>query len=169
MGATVLLHLRLEEVTTAVGQRVPDIAFDVFELPAVTVVVLLGDLIAPPTVHDVAANHLLLQAVGDRGVPGLPELLDGLTERQVGRAAQPVEAVEVPASVLDDLQRLGELAEGSDGRVVEVGGRWCSSRWSMSATYDTYGCSAPGNGWFAWLSSSSGSGSPTDRGLRPRR
>ena len=34
---------------------------------------------------------------------------------------QAVEAVEVAAGVLDDLERLGQLAEGLDGGVVDAG------------------------------------------------
>ena len=45
---------------------------------------------------------------------------DRLAERQVGGAAQAVEAVEMTAGVLDRLERLGELAERLDRRVVDA-------------------------------------------------
>ena len=51
---------------------------------------------------------------------GLAQQVDGLAERQVAHAGEPVEGVEVAASVLDDLERLRQLAQRLDGLVVDA-------------------------------------------------
>ena len=63
-----------------------------------------------------------LEVVGELGVAGLAEEVDRLSERQVGLAGAAVEAVEHPPGLLDDLEGLGQLAEGLDGGVAGVVG-----------------------------------------------
>src|SRR6476661_4210732 len=119
-GAPVLLHLGLEEVSAAPDQLLAGQPLEGLEGVVVAVVVLLDDLEAPAPVEHVPAHEVAFEAVGEVGVAGLAQLLDGLPEGEVRRAAEAVEGVQVAARVLDRLERLGELAQGLDGGVADA-------------------------------------------------
>src|SRR3954451_15138849 len=98
--ATVLLHLRLEEVSPALHQAVTSLALQLLEQPVVAVVVVLDDLEGPPPLDDVAADQAGAELAGERVVTGLLEQVHVLAQGQVAHAGEPMEGVEVPASVL---------------------------------------------------------------------
>ena len=115
----VLLHLGLVQVPLAEHQAVARLGLQLLEQPVVPVVVLLDDLERPPALDHVAADQPRLDLARERVVAGLAQEVDGLAEGEVAHAGQPVEGVQVAAGVLDDLERLGQLAEGLHGRVVD--------------------------------------------------
>ncbi len=118
-ACAVLLHLRLEEVTPAAHELVARPRLEPLERRVVVVVVLLDDLEGPSPLDHVPADELGLELVGQGIVTGLSEEVDGISEGEVGGPRHPVEAVEAAARVLDDLERLGQLAERLDGGIVD--------------------------------------------------
>jgi hypothetical protein len=118
----VLLHLRLEEVPLAAREGITYVLLTSAELGPIGVVVVLDDLERPAALDHVAADELGLEHVGMVVVAGLAQQVDRLAEGQVGGSGQAVEAVEQTSGVLHDLERLGELAERGDRRVVDAVG-----------------------------------------------
>src|SRR5829696_856711 len=78
----VLLHLRLEQVPSAPDELVARELLQRLEGGVVPVVVLLDDLEGPAAPQDVAAHQLGVDTVGELGVAGLAEQLDGVAEGQ---------------------------------------------------------------------------------------
>src|ERR671920_2388120 len=112
---------RLVDVPVAVGQLVAGALVEGAEDRPVVRVVVLDDLEGPAVGDDVAADQVAVEVVGEPGVTGLAEELDGVLQQQVGLAGVLVEAVELAARLLDGLEGLGELAEALHRRVVQVG------------------------------------------------
>jgi len=122
VGAPVLLHLRLEDVAPASHQLLANPVLVLAEGGVVAVLELLHDLEGPPAGEDVAPHEVGLDPVGELGVTGLAQQVDGLAEGQVGHADLAVEVEQLAPRVLDDLEGLGELSDRLDGRVAGAGG-----------------------------------------------
>ena len=117
-----LLHPRLEDVPVAVREFVAGTGVEVPEGAPVVRVEVLDDLERPAIADDVAPDEVAVEVVGERGVPGLPEEIDGVLQQAVGLAGQLVEPVQQPAGLLDGLEGFGEprpstVASSRSGRV----------------------------------------------------
>lgn len=81
----------------------------------VGVFVLLENLERPSPRQHVAADELPFKVVGQVGMPGPAQHVDGITEGEVGRSGQLVKRVQVPAGDLDRLECFGQPANRLDG------------------------------------------------------
>ena len=129
-GPRLLLHLHagLGEVRRAAARDalgLPDRG-----LPDVVVgaVVGLDDLEGPQARQHVAADEHLVDLVGELGVPGLPQVVEGLLELKVGLPGAAVEGVEVPAGLLEHLERGRQLAERGHRLVADPVGHRVARR-----------------------------------------
>lgn len=120
-GAAVFLHLGLEQVSLAVDQLVTNLLVDRLESGVIVVVVVLDDLEGPAPFNDVAAHDFELNLIGEIAMASRTQTFDGIIKSQIGHTAQPMEGIQEPASILDDFERLGELAGRVNGGVVNAG------------------------------------------------
>lgn len=120
VGASLLLHLRLEHVTFSVLQGVSDRALFLAERGPIVVVEIFDDLKRPSTRENVAPDQLRGQTVCMFGMPATAQLLHCLVEKQVCVPDQLVQLVKVPSRPLDVLECLGHLPDGGDRVVVRA-------------------------------------------------
>ena len=116
------LHLGLEDVAGAAGELLAGPPLVVLERGVVAVVVLLDDLERPSSVGARCdpAGRAPARRRGRRDPASRNSSIASPSVRSA-RAGQAVEAVEEAAGVLDDLERLGQLAERVDGQVGHAG------------------------------------------------
>ena len=107
-------------VAPAGGHRVADPALVVAEDRPVAVVELLDDLERPATLEDIAADELALELGRELLCAGGAQLGQDVVEREVGLADELVERIQVAASALERLQRLGHVPGGGDGIVTRA-------------------------------------------------
>src|SRR3954454_11402430 len=106
-AAAARLQLGLVDVAAAAHQGVADRTLVRAEHRPVAVVELLDDLVGPAVGEHVAPHELVLEAVGQRRLAGGAQLLEHRVELEVGLADELVERVEMAASALERLERLG--------------------------------------------------------------
>lgn len=126
VSPALLLHFCLEHVPFALLQLVSDPVLVVAELGPIAVVELLDDLKRPAAVQNVAADEFGLEPVGDRAVPGGPQLVARLAEQEIGVPDQLMERVQVSAGAFDVLERLRHLSDRRDRGVIDT--RWPSGQ-----------------------------------------
>jgi dipeptidyl aminopeptidase/acylaminoacyl peptidase len=112
------LELSLVHVRPAADQRVAHGPLGVTEGLPVDRVELLDDLERPATLQHVAPDDLLAQKPGLAMMARLGERVAGLAKQGIGTADDLVEVVEPPAGALHPFERLGDLADRLDGRIV---------------------------------------------------
>ena len=100
-GASPFLHLGLEQVAAAVDELVAHAALDGLHRAVVPLVELLHDLERPPSLDDVAPDHLGFHQLGGLRVARGTELIRRVAEHLVGMANEVVELVEVASGALD--------------------------------------------------------------------
>ena len=106
VGSAALLHLRLEHMAHTLLQLLAHTSFMVAEHRPVGVVELLNDLERPASVQNIATDHLVLESVGDRAVPGLAQLVARFAEQKIGMTHQLMERVQMATRSLDEFPRL---------------------------------------------------------------
>ena len=92
VGAPLVLHLCLVDVSLTCDERVTHATLVVAELRPVPVVELLDDLKGPPALQHVATDQFRLQAFGDFAVSGRPQIVTGLAEPKTRRSSRPRES-----------------------------------------------------------------------------
>lgn len=109
-SAATLLHLGFEHMPTAAHQLVSNHLFVLSKDPPITVIETLDDLEAPPGRHDVPADQILLELLGQVRLACRSQLVDDLVEHQVGLAHQLMEGVQVSTGTLQTLKGLRHLS-----------------------------------------------------------